>query len=122
LETKGGWIICNVMKFYNNYQALVVAFNENNFSNEDMFYKALEFSKMKHPKKGSFVFIHCWLIFKDVLRWAKTKQETRRWMTPMKRKLLIDDVVNLIKSMEEAWGVEISKVGAKCYNSYKAHK
>jgi hypothetical protein len=43
-------------------------------------------------------------------------------MTPMKRKLLIDDVVNLIKSIEETWGVEISKVGAKCYNSYKARK
>jgi biotin operon repressor len=43
-------------------------------------------------------------------------------MTPMKRKLLINDVENIIKSLEEAWGVEISKVGAKFYNSYKAHK
>jgi hypothetical protein len=47
------------MKICNNYQALVVAFNEKIFSNEDMFYKALKFFKMKHPKKGSFVFIQC---------------------------------------------------------------
>jgi len=43
-------------------------------------------------------------------------------MTPMKRKLLIDNVVNLIKSIEEACGVENSKGGGKCYNSYKACK
>jgi len=76
------------MKFCNNHQALVVAFNENNFSNEDMFYKGLEFFKMKRPKKGSFVFIHCWLIFKDVFRWPKIKQENRASNDPHEKEIV----------------------------------
>jgi hypothetical protein len=39
---------------------------------------------------------------KEILRWAKIKQENRTSNDPMKRKLLIDDTLNLIKSMEEA--------------------
>ncbi len=65
----------------------MVAFDENNFSNEDMFCKTLEFFKMKHPKKGSFVFIRCRLIFKDVLRWAKIKQENRTWNDPHEKEI-----------------------------------
>ncbi len=76
------------MKICNNHQALVVVLNEFFFPNEDMFYKALEFFKMKHPKKGSFAFIHYWFIFKDILRWAKIKQANRTLNDPHEKEIV----------------------------------
>jgi hypothetical protein len=33
---------------------------------DDMLERMLELYKVKHPKQQSFVFLHCWLILKDV--------------------------------------------------------
>jgi hypothetical protein len=48
-----------------NYGA-IFALNESGVCNENVFKKSLKLCKSKHPKKKSFMFIHCWLLFKDI--------------------------------------------------------
>jgi hypothetical protein len=57
LESKWGVIKHNATKFCSNYQAMA-ALNERGESSENTF-QVLELFKAKHPKQGSFVFIHC---------------------------------------------------------------
>ncbi|CAK9196364.1 unnamed protein product [Sphagnum troendelagicum] len=69
LEIKWGFIKHDVAKFF--------ALNESGTSSEDTLQKVLELFNSKHPKKNAFVFIHCWLILKDVLRclrWSENKK------------------------------------------------
>ncbi len=61
LETKWGVIKHDVAKFCDNYQA-VVALNKSSESPKHTLQKALKLFKAKHPKQGSFVKIHFWLI------------------------------------------------------------
>ncbi len=43
------------------------ALNESSVCNENVFKRDLELCKSKHPKKKSFMFIHCWLLLKNIL-------------------------------------------------------
>jgi len=58
-----------------NYGA-ILALHESGVCNENVFKRDLELCKSKHPKKKSFMFIHYWLLLKDILWWAKTKEES----------------------------------------------
>jgi hypothetical protein len=56
-----------VAKLYGNYQT-IVALNEIGTSSEHTLQKVLELFNSQLSKQNAFVFIHCWLILKDVLR------------------------------------------------------
>ncbi|KAH9541006.1 hypothetical protein CY35_14G036600, partial [Sphagnum magellanicum] len=71
LESKWGIIKHEVEKFDGCYGA-VLALNEAGTSVEDVLRRALELYKLKHPKGLSFSFIHCWLLLKDIPKWAET--------------------------------------------------
>jgi hypothetical protein len=88
-----------VAKFCGNYRT-VVALNESGTSNEDTLQKAFELFKSKHSKHNAFVFIHCWLIFKDMPRWLETKEKSKK-VTSMKRKMLMD--VRTSDSLDESF-------------------
>ncbi len=64
LEMKRGLIKCNVLKFCDNYH-VVHALNKNGSFNEDVLKKQLDLYKSMHPKKTFFMFIHCWMFFKN---------------------------------------------------------
>jgi hypothetical protein len=76
LETKWGLIKHDVAKFYGIYN-LVFALNESGTSSQDVLERALELYKVKHPKQLSFVFLHCWLLLKDVPRWWDSPSEVQ---------------------------------------------
>jgi hypothetical protein len=119
LETKWGLIKHDLAKFCGNYGTLV-AVNESGTSSEDTLQKALELFKSKHPKQnGTFAFIHCWLIFKDVLRWSKTREESKKVMS-MKRKMLMD--VGTFDSLDEFQKIEIGIEHGDDYNEHKVLK
>jgi hypothetical protein len=40
--------------------------------------KALELYKSKHIKNQSFVFLHCWFLLKDVIKWAYFREDVRK--------------------------------------------
>jgi hypothetical protein len=50
--------------------------------------KFLSFLSQKHPKQNAFVFIHCWLLLKDVPRWLETREESKK-VTAMERKVVM---------------------------------
>jgi hypothetical protein len=107
-----------VAKLCGNYRS-IVALNESGTSSEDTLQKVIELFNSKHPKQNAFVFIHCWLIFKDVLRclrWSKTKKENKMVML-MKRKMLMD--VGTFGSLDEYLDIEI---GIKHTNDYNERK
>jgi hypothetical protein len=76
LETKWGIIKHDVAKFVGVHNQ-VLSMKESGVSLEDLLERALQLYKLKHPKQHSFVFLHCWLILKDVPRWAETREECR---------------------------------------------
>jgi hypothetical protein len=87
LESKWGIIKHEVEKFDGCYGA-VLALNEAGTSVEDVLRRALELYKLKHPKGLSFSFIHCWLLLKDIPKWAETsltdeKKTTTTTTTPV---------------------------------------
>jgi hypothetical protein len=86
-----------VVKFCGNYQT-IVALNESGTSSEDTLQKVLELFNSKHPKQNVFVFIHCWLILKDVLRCLRWSQNKKVML--MKRKMLMD--VGTFGSLDES--------------------
>jgi hypothetical protein len=45
---------------------------------------SLSFTLSKHLKNASFLFIHCWLLLKDIPQWTKTKEANQK-ITPMTR-------------------------------------
>jgi hypothetical protein len=67
----------NVSKIYGNYGA-ILALSENGVCNENVLKKALELCKSKHPKKKSFMFIHCWLLLKDIHDGQKQKKRIKK--------------------------------------------
>lgn len=103
-------------KFCGNYGTLI-ALNESGTSSEDTLQKVLELFKSKHPKQnGTFVFIDCWLIFKDMPRWLETREESKKVML-MKSKMLM--VVGTFDSLDEF--LEIG-IGIKHEDDYNEHK
>jgi hypothetical protein len=87
LETKWGLIKHDVAKFCGVYKQ-VLALNESGMSAEDVLERSLELYKVKHPKQLSFVFLHCWLLLKDVPRWWDLptdvqQRNTRKERTPV---------------------------------------
>lgn len=64
------------------------------------------FQSKTSKTRNWIAFIHCWLILEDVPRWAKTKEESKIWPTPTKKKAPIESM-NLVESMEET--VKISE-------------
>jgi hypothetical protein len=76
LETKWGIIKHDVAKFVGVHNQ-VLNTKESGVSLDDLLERALQLYKVKHAKQHSFVFLHCWLILKDVPRWAETREECR---------------------------------------------
>jgi hypothetical protein len=81
--------------------------------------KLLNFSSQKHPKHNAFVFIHCWLIFKDVPRWSKTREESKN-VTSMKWKVVMG--VGPFNILDEFLEIEIGIEHADDYNERKVLK
>jgi hypothetical protein len=54
--------VTKIVGFY-NFQ---LASNESRTTLEDVLSKVLELYKFKHPNNASFVFLHCWLLLKEV--------------------------------------------------------
>jgi hypothetical protein len=81
--------------------------------------KLLSFSSQKHPKQNAFVFIHCWLIFKDVPKWSKTREESKN-VTSMKQKVVMD--VGSFDSLDKFLEIEIGRKHADDYNEHKVLK
>ncbi len=81
--------------------------------------KFLSFSNQKHPKQNAFVFIHCWLILKDVPRWSETREENKKVIT-MKRKVVMD--VGSSNSQDKFIKIEINIEHVDDYNERKVLK
>jgi hypothetical protein len=77
LETKWDTIKHDVAKFI-GVHSQVLGCRESGTSPNDVLQNALELYKVKHPKQQCFVFIHCWLVLKDVPRWMETPGEVRQ--------------------------------------------
>jgi hypothetical protein len=77
IETKWGTIKHDVAKFIGVHKQ-VSSCRESGSSPDDVLQNALELYKVKHPKQHSFVFLHCWLILKEVPRWMETPGERQR--------------------------------------------
>jgi hypothetical protein len=76
LETKLGTIKHDVAKFIGVYNQ-VFGCRESGTSLDDVLQKALELYKIKHLKQLCFVFIHYWLVLKDVPHWMEIPGEVR---------------------------------------------
>ena len=76
LETKWGSIKYNILKFSKVFKQASACL-EFGSSPYDLLQNTLELYKAKHPKQHCFVFIHCWLIFKEIPRWMETRRESR---------------------------------------------
>jgi hypothetical protein len=61
---KRGLIKCNVLKFYDNYH-VVHALNEMVVLVKMFFLKNMRIVQVQAPKKTFFMFIHCWMLFKN---------------------------------------------------------
>jgi hypothetical protein len=77
LETKWGVIKHDIAKFIGVYNQ-VLGCRESGTSLDDVLQNALELYKVKHPKQHSFLFIHCWLVLKDVPCWMEMPSEVRQ--------------------------------------------
>jgi hypothetical protein len=44
---------------------------------EGVLSKALELYKLKHPKNASFLFLHYWLLLKEVPRWSNSMEANK---------------------------------------------
>jgi hypothetical protein len=77
LETKWSVIKYNVAKFIGIYNQ-VLDCRELGTSLDDVLQNLLELYKVKHPKQHGFVFIHCWLVLKDVPWWMEKPSEVRQ--------------------------------------------
>ena len=65
METKWGHIKHDIAKFAGAYKQ-VLDCHELDTSLEDVLERALEYYKDCHPKQQSFLYLHCWHIFKEV--------------------------------------------------------
>jgi hypothetical protein len=70
---------------------VVVAMNEFESFQNDTLLKAMELYKLKHPKHMSFTFINCWLVFKDVPKWANMCDNLKK-LVPLKRLTFPNDI------------------------------
>jgi len=52
----------------------VVALNVNGSLADDKLQQACSNTKIKNPKGQGFLFIHCWLVLKDVPRWGDLRE------------------------------------------------
>lgn len=77
LETKWGIIKHDVAKFVGVYKQ-VYDCRESGTSLDDVLQNALELYKVKHAKQQSFVFLHCWLLLRDIPRWMESVPESRQ--------------------------------------------
>jgi hypothetical protein len=69
LKTKWGIIKHDVAKFIGNYIVVLVLY-ELGTCFEDMFHKALDLYKTKHPKHQAFTYLHVWYVLKNILQWV----------------------------------------------------
>jgi hypothetical protein len=100
LETKWRVIKHNVTKFCCNYQ-VVVALNKSDESFEEYIIINFRAFQSKKSKTRNWVtFIHCWLILEDIPRWAETKEESKIWPTPTKKKDPIESM-NLVRAWKK---------------------
>ncbi len=84
--TKWNLIKLVVAKFVGVYNSIFVLNQKGKFL-EDILQKALDLFTVKHPKTNSFLFIHYWLVLKDVPKWSYLKDlESEINFAPMKRK------------------------------------
>jgi hypothetical protein len=69
-----------LQKFVECYN-LVLALNKFGTTLEGVLSKALELYKLKHPKNASFLFLHYWLLLKEVPQWSNS-MEVNKTPTP----------------------------------------
>lgn len=62
--------------------------NESGTLSKDVLERSLELYKVKHLKHLSFVFLHCWLILKDVPRWWDSPIDVQQRNTRKERTLV----------------------------------
>lgn len=77
LECKWGTIRHDVSKFC-GVHSQVLGMHLSGVSSDDVLERALLLYKEKSPKQIPFTYIDCWLILKDVPRWAETVMEARQ--------------------------------------------
>lgn len=118
LETKWGVIKHDVAKFVGVYSQ-VLKLQESGTSLEDVLQQALELYRVKHPKQQGFLYIHCWMILKDVPRWfdSAAKLRARQQVKtpppqPMKRRREGGDVALTEGEEDEGVGLGIEVVSA----------
>ncbi len=70
---------------------VVMAMNESKSSQNDTLLKPMELYKFKHPKHMNFTFINCWLVFKDVPKWANMCDNLKK-LVPLKRLTFPSDI------------------------------
>ena len=51
---------------------------ESGTSLDDVVEKALQFYRDRHPKQQAFIYLHCWQVLKDVLRWWDSPVDVQR--------------------------------------------
>jgi len=69
LETKWGIIKHDVSKFIGNYTT-VLTLCESWIGFENMFFKASNLYKTKHPNHQAFTHLHAWYVLKDISKWV----------------------------------------------------
>lgn len=117
-KRNGGVIKHDVAKFVGVYSQ-VLKLQESGTSLEDVLQQALELYRVKHPKQQGFLYIHCWMILKDVPRWfdSAAKLRARQQVKtpppqPMKRRREGGDVALTEGEEDEGVGLGIEVVSA----------
>jgi hypothetical protein len=77
---------------------------------EGVLSKALELSKLKHPKNVSNFFLHCWLLMKEVPQWSNS-MEANKTPPPRKCKTLDQDLT--LGEVEELQDFEVVELGSE---------
>jgi hypothetical protein len=76
LESKWGTVKHDVARFVGVYKQ-VFDTKESGTTLDDVLWDALELYKVRDPKQHSFVYLHCWIILRDIPCWMDSLPETQ---------------------------------------------
>jgi hypothetical protein len=76
LESKWDIVKHDVARFVGIYKQ-VFDTKESGTTLDDVLRDALELYKVRDPKQHSFVYLHCWIILRDIPRWMDSLPETQ---------------------------------------------
>jgi hypothetical protein len=71
--------------------------NESKTTLEDVISKALQLYKLKHLNNASFLFLHCWLLLKEMFRWSNSMEAKK---TPPPKCKTLDQDLTLVEMQE----------------------